>query len=222
MDVWYAIPSANVTRANECFAKWKKMGYKTCVLIDAGKPRPDASVTDKVIEASPYEGYYKSLIRMAEEIGLPDAIVTGGDDIYPDEGKDAATIAGECYAKFPDGFFVMQPVGDKMDGVWRICASPWFGKGWLRRAYGGKHPVWPGYTAFFGDTELKEVAEKLRVLWQRPDLCQYHNHWCRPGGPKKTDYQAANDTHWKKDERLYQSRKRSGWPGMWPKPPGVE
>jgi hypothetical protein len=103
-----------------------------------------------------------------------------------------------------------------MDGVDRICASPWFGRGWLDRAYGGRYPVWPGYSNFFGDQELKEVSTKLKVLWQREDLVQYHDHWARPGGPEKTAYQKKNDASWKRDENLYKSRMLAKFPGMWP------
>jgi hypothetical protein len=218
-EVWYAIPSINQERATKCFEKWKKMGYQTCVLLDAGKPKPDHA--DLILEEEVYKGYYQSFNSMAKAIGPEaDIIVTGGDDIFPDPDHDPQEIAKECFQKFPDGLFVMQPVGDKMEGVLTICASPWFGRGWLDRAYGGRHPVWPGYTAFFGDTELLDVARKLKAIWQRPDLVQYHDHWIRPGGPKKTDYQEKNDRHWKADERLFVSRKTARWPQMWPLPPG--
>lgn len=217
-SVWYAIPSCNLDRCTKSFERWKAMGYKTCVLLDKGMVGP--SNADMILYADPYEGYYKAFNTMAQAIGRQaDVIVTGGDDIFPDPNYTASQIAEECFTKYPDGLFVMQPTGDRMSGVESICASPWFGRGWLDRAYQGKFPVWPEYIAFYGDQELKEVAEKLRCLWQRIDLTQYHDHWTRPGGPQKTDYQARNDKHWDHDKRVYSKRKAANFPSMWPLPP---
>ncbi len=173
-----------------------------------------------MIAVEPYEGYYKAFNLMAKMIGgEADVIITGGDDISPVMEKTAQEIALECFQKFPDGFFVMQPTGDDMPGVHNICASPWFGKGWIKRAYQGMHPVWPDYVAFYGDEELKEVAWRLKVLWQRDDLVQYHHHWARRGGPAKTDYQAANDKWWDHDKAIFVKRKSQNFPKMWPVPP---
>lgn len=218
LRIWYAIPSINEERCSVAFEKWKAMGYNTCVLLDRGKEQPRHA--DMILYTDKYEGYYKSFNEMAKTIGRDaDIMVTGGDDIWPDPNKNAQEIGRECLAKFPDGLFVMQPVGDIMPGVHRICASPWIGRGWLDRGYQGKHPLWGGYIAFFGDQELKEISEKLKVLWQRSDLCQYHDHWSRVGGPPKTEYQKRNDSFWTHDQNLYNSRKMQKFPHMWPLPP---
>jgi len=214
MEVWFAIPSANFARATKCFAAWKAMGYKTAVLIDKGKPAPGN--VDLVLEADPWPGYCKSFIRLCQAIGDADIIVTGGDDITPDFKKKAEEIAEECFEKYPDGFFVMQPTGDDMGTRYKICASPWVGKGWIKRAYQGKGPVWPGYTVFYGDEELKDVSSLRGVLWQRGDLLQFHDHYSRPDGPKKLDYQVKNDQYWIQDGILFNSRKAAGFPGHEP------
>jgi hypothetical protein len=219
LRIWYAIPSINAERCTKAFDKWHEMGYLTCVLLDKGAEQPKNA--DMILYTpNHYEGYYKSFIHMARTIGRDaDIMITGGDDIYPDPDHKAQDIGQECLAKYKDGFFVMQPTGDAMSGVDRICASPWFGRGWLDRAYQGKFPVWHEYIAFFGDQELKEISEKLRVLWQRSDLCQYHDHWSRVGGPAKTDYQKKNDSHWNHDETIYKKRKMAKFPQMWPLAP---
>lgn len=216
IDIWYAVPSANKERCEGCFGLWKDRGYKTAVLIDKGRSAPKNA--DLVVEADPYPGYYGSFIQLCRAIG-PGAqiVITGGDDILPDP-REAQEIGEEFLERFPDGFGVMQPLGDNMPGGETICASPWVGYGWIKRAYRGNHPVWPGYIAFFGDQELREVSKKLGVLWQRYDVNQYHHHWSRPGGPQKLDYQSRNDGFWAADEKLYYSRKQGGWPGHEPLP----
>lgn len=215
MKVWYAIPSINAERASHVFAAWKAMGYKTAVLIDRGNPIPKNA--DLVLEEDPWPGYFRSVNLLAEAIGSDaDILVTGGDDVTPDFKKRAEKIAEECFEKYPDGYFVMQPTGDDMPGKYDICTSPWIGKGWLERAYGGKFPLYPEYMAFFGDQELREVSYLQGVLWQRDDLIQYHDHWIRPGGPPKLDYQKRNDKYWPGDEKLFRQRKKEGFPGHQP------
>jgi hypothetical protein len=220
LNIWYAIPSINEERCTKAFEKWREMGYKTCVLLDKGKPQPKHA--DMILYTPAYEGYYKSMIEMSRAIGREaDIIITGGDDIFPDEKHTAQEIGIECFTKYPDGFFIMQPTGDAMEGVDRICASPWFGRGWLDRAYQGRFPVWHEYIAFFGDQELKEVSSKLKSLWQRNDLCQYHDHWSRVGGPAKLEYQTKNDQHWRHDETIYKKRFMGKFPQMWPLAPNA-
>ena len=214
LEIFYAIPSINKERCESCFSMWKGLGYKTAVLLDKGKPAPVNA--DLVTEVDPYGGYYQSFIQLHKVIGdSADIIITGGDDILPDP-REAEELGQEFFEHFPDGFGVMQPLGDNMVGADTICASPWFGKGWLKRAYRGKHPVWPGYIAFYGDQELREITKKMGVLWQRWDVNQYHHHWSRQGGPAKLDYQTKNDGFWKQDEKLYYERKQNNWPGHEP------
>ena len=230
-DVWYAIPSASVERATACFAKWKGMGYHTAALVDGDAPA--AENADVIVRVPEWPGYYKSVRLLAHHLrdralgaqmwGFtepePDIIVTGGDDMDPDPTCDAQSIATEFFGRFPDGFGVMQPTGDNLPGTDRICGSPWFGRGWLERSYGGEGPHHCGYHVWYGDEELHHVAQKLGVLWQRPDLTQYHRHWMRHrkfGARAKTDYQRRNDGCWGDDKAIYLARREADWPGHEP------
>jgi len=214
MEIWYAIPSASPERAAKCLARWRDQGYLTAVLIDTGQPRPEA---DLVLEEALWPGYYRSVNQLVRAIGNADIVVAGGDDLYPDPTRDAEELGLAFFRRFSDGFGVMQPTGDDLDGTDRICGSPWFGAGWIARAYQGEGPFFPGYDVFFGDEELKNVTERLGVLWQRRDVVQYHDHWIRPGGPPKTDYQTRNDRFWAGDKALFASRQAAGFPGHEPR-----
>lgn len=208
-SVWYAIPSANPLRADMCLAKWKERGYRTAVLLNCGFGQAKA---DLVINSASYPGYWRATNALCRMIGDADIVVAGGDDISPDPNANPQQVAREFYEHFPDGFGVMQPTGDDLDGTDRICGSPWFGRAWLLESYRGRGPFCEDYIAFFGDEELFCVAQRLDALWQRVDLKQYHDHWMR-GGPQ-TDYQQGNlSAHWESDKRMFASRKAADWPG---------
>lgn len=134
-------------------------------------------------------------------------------------------------------FGVMQPTGDRWgDEAWsrqrwpdapayidRICGSPWLGREFCRRMYGGRGPLFEGYHHMYVDEELQGVAQKLGVLWQRRELTQKHNHWGRKPGATKADIpdflQFANsDPEWEKAKALFESRKAAGFPGHEPIP----
>jgi len=209
LKVAYVCPSCNPVRAKRTFAKWKAMGYGTAVLLDAGMKDSGA---DLETWTDDYRGYWaecNALCRLIEA----DIIVLGGDDIDPDPNHRADEIAAEFIKHFPNLFGVMQPTGDDLQGTDKICGSPWLGRGWIERAYGGNGATWPEYRSFFGDEELQEVAMKLGVLWQRPDLIQFHDHWTRHGGPTKTDYQIRNNQYWGADKALFGRRQASNFPG---------
>ncbi len=136
-----------------------------------------------------------------------------GDDMEPDPVRSAGEIGKEFLERFPDGFGVMQPAGDRqgdiIGGRWnsqRICGSPWVGRAWVTFAYGGKGPVNGDYAAFFADEELKLVAEAGGVLWQRDDLTQKHLHWSWGHLPRQ-DYHARNQRYWDADRALFETRK---------------
>jgi len=212
-EVWYAIPSASMIRAGACLHKWRRRGFRTAVMIDPGTVVDHTNLADRVICVDPYPGYWQASVMLCRDVlDTADIVVCGGDDIYPDPDANPQRIAAEFYERFPDGFGVMQPTGDDLDGTDRICGSPWFGKAWIEEAYDRNGPFWPGYEAFFGDEDLFNVAKMLGVLWQRPDLTQFHDHWIRPGGPKKTDYQIRNDRFWEYDQKLFNERKAAGFP----------
>lgn len=233
----YAIPTCNPTRAKKVTQAWRDQGYQVALIVDHKKTGQflwgDESA-DLVIEMRRYLGYYESinmLNRFFREgllpqknvvsvfnvatLERPEVVVTGGDDIYPDPTMSGPAIVEEMQTKNPDGFWVMQPIGDMvaMPGTERICGSPWFGPAWQRRAYQGNGPFCGAYFQFYGDEELFEVSKKLGVLIQREDLTQRHDHYHRNGGPKKTDYQEFNENHfWKSDRETFLKRKKRGWP----------
>lgn len=208
--IWYAIPSADPQRARDCLAQWRARGYRTAVLLDPGVPDVEA---DFCMHVDTYPGYWRATNLLCRKLpGRRDIVVAGGDDMYPDPNADPQTVAREFFARWPDGFGVMQPIGDDLDGTDRICGSPWLGRGWLQTSYRGRGPFCPQYNAFYGDEELFHVAQLLGVFWQRADLTQYHDHWMR-GGRAKTDYQQANDRHWERDQEVFRQRQVQGWPG---------
>lgn len=213
--VAYCIPTCNPVRAAHASALWKSHGYSVWLAVETGFPVADVKA-DHVLVLDEYPGYFTASNRLAH-LAIEDGseiVVFGGDDIDCHSSKTAEQISAQYLAHFPDGFGVMQPTGDTLKGTNMICGSPWVGRGWVERAYDGNGPLWPGYYQFFGDEELLYYARQLGVLWQRPDLTQFHHHWMRKenGLKTKTAYQTANDRHWKHDEDLFRVRRAAGFP----------
>lgn len=213
--VWYVIPSANPPRATECLARWKAQGYSTAVVVDQGMAQVPADFWGQI---QPYPGYFPTVNQLIQKLwDQADLFVTGGDDMYPDPNLTAQELAAQFFERFPDGYGVMQPTGDRgIPGVDNICGSPWIGKAFIERTYGGKGPFWPFYYAYYGDEELCVVAKQLGVLWQRQDVTQHHAHFSRPGGLQKQPYQSHNERYWKRDQTIFFERKRAGFPGLHP------
>jgi len=148
----------------------------------------------------------------------------------------AEEFAKGCPDQSARTFGVMQPTGDRWGSTdpWaqklppnrrayidRVCGSPWMGREFCRRMYGGAGPLFPGYRHMFVDEELQAVAEKLGVLWQRPDLTHRHNHWGRGPNVQTSDCPeflraVSGPEHWKEASALFQSRKAAGFPGHEP------
>jgi len=238
-DVWYCIPSCNPARTREVTEAWREMGYRVAVLVDRNRLEDflwGEDAPDFVLETRQYPGYYGAVnllarfmrgrktladvegVRIGGEYTRTESmtIVTGGDDIFPDEKKTASEIRDSLYARFVDGWFVAQPTGDvvAMPGTDKICGSPWFGRAWLDRGYGGRGPFCADYFQFYGDEELHNVAKLTGAYVALPDVTQRHEHYHRQGGPEKTDYQARNETHyWSRDQRVFFDRQRKNWPG---------
>jgi hypothetical protein len=214
LEIWYVIPSANPSRAAQCLEAWKNLGYKTACILDEGMSKVQC---DKLTTIKPYPGYFTTVNNAAKSLlatTQADIIVTGGDDMFPHAALTAQVIGEQFFERFPEGFGVMQPVGDKaIPGVENICGSPWMGRDFCERSYGGNGPFWHDYYAYFGDQELKEVAEQWSVLWQRDDLTQIHLHWARPGGPQKQPYQHHNETYWERDKAIHAQRAAQQFPG---------
>lgn len=201
------------------------MGYKVA-LLRQGEP----VAADLLIPTDRYLGWAESTNILAREILKTDPraewIVGGGDDYIPDLAHRAEEIGRQCTEHFGGTFGVMQPTGDRwgpspskayIDG---IAGSPWMGREWCRRMYGGRGPMFPGYHHMFGDEELQCVAIKLGVFWQRRDLIQFHDHWGRqPGHNIPAFLQPVNTSkHWNDSQRLFVGRRNTGWPGHNPIP----
>jgi len=213
MNIWYAIPTANLERARLCVHKWRRQGYRVALWLD----QPMDLEPDYVRVAPVYPGYFVAVNELARALVVEkgaEIVVTGGDDIDPDPNQCADRIGGDFVSRFPDLCGVMQPTGDSLPLTTRQCGSPWLGREWIVQANGGRGAFWPGYRHYYGDVELKHVAQRLKRLWQRPDLCQYHDQWRRHGGVSAmTDYQRRNSLRYFKDDRhLFRWRHRSGFP----------
>jgi len=223
--VYVAFPSATVEKARAACDAWRARGYRSAVFLNEGL---SGSGADLEMTGAPYPGYWGScnrLARRAVELGA-EIVVLAADDMDPDPKLAAAEIGRQFLERFPDGFGVMQPCGDPQGrnllgfgkpAAARICGSPWVGRAWIRRAYRGRGPCDDRYFHFFGDNSLHDVATKLKVLWMRPDLAQFHRHWLW-GHQEKTDYQKRNDKHWATDEERWKKDKAAGYPDGEPLP----
>ncbi len=131
-------------------------------------------------------------------------------------------------------FGVMQPTGHRWgEGqvgftnapIDRVAGSPWIGREFARRMYGGAGPYWHEYRHQFVDEELQNVAIKMGVFWQRPDLIHFHNHWALPREGERMApsermpaflAEANSPEHWKKYKAIFEARKAAKFPGHEP------
>jgi len=227
VSVWFCIPSCRpADEAEIALAKWRAQGYKIALFVDPGHASPRA---DYVWEQA-YPGYAKAVNYLVHKIMLEDEeaewFVTGGDDMWPDPNLTAEEIARQCSDCFRNlhiertgetfnvhpTFGVMQPTGDKWGDrrgpyAERVCGSPWMGREFCRRIYSGRGPIWPEFEHMFEDEHLFEVAKKLGILWQRPDLTHHHDHW----GRKKNSY----DSYAQLDAAIPQHLKKWNTPEHW-------
>ncbi len=205
-------PSCNPERAATARDRWRAKGYAVHVWVEESFLA--SFEADSLVRSATYPGYWCAVNHLAKAAVASgaDIVVAIGDDMDPDP-RPAQDIGAEYLARFPDGFGVMQPTGDPLDGTDRICGSPWLGRGWVEEAYGGAGPLWSGYKQFYGDEELLNVATKLGVLWQRKDLTQYHHHWVG-GRVQPMHYQTRNSgLYWEHDQKMFFGRKKATWPG---------
>jgi len=235
LSVWLTIPSARpAAEAQACIDKWRAMGYSTAIQRDSGADPVDCDY----LVMKPWEGYAKACNGLIKDVMEFDEgaqwFVLGGDDTDPDPNKRADLIAGECadyFGETEDGilygnsFGVMQPTGDRFAGgsIDRIAGSPWIGREFCERAYGGNGPLWHEYGHMFEDEELRDVAMMIGVYWMRPDLTHLHRHFMRasldinspaihkPVPPHLVE--ANSPAHWNKFKALYDRRKAAGFPG---------
>lgn len=226
MSVWFCIPSKRPkAEAQACIDRWRAMGYLVAIRRDIG----DETVDCDLLQYGAYEGYAKAVNGLIADVMKFDAdaqwFVTGGDDTDPDPDKCPGVIAMECDAYFCGTFGVMQPTGDRYAGgsIDRIAGSPWIGREFCERTYGGNGPYWPEYRHMFVDEEIRDVATMLGVYWMRRDLIHFHHHVFRESDaidsnavlkPLPDFLKEANSAaHWNKFKALYESRRAAGFPG---------
>lgn len=232
MSVWFVIPSAKPAReAQECIDAWRAMGYLVAIWRDIGADTVDCDY----LRVGDYKGYARSVNALVADVMAYDTdaqwFVTGGDDTWPDQTKRAEVIAAECWEHFVQDkerecgccheavsatFGVMQPTGDG-HGIESICGSPWMGREFCARVNQGSGPLWHQYWHMFVDSELQAVAQKLGILWQRPDLKHEHRHYSFSGKiPPPYIRHATSGQHWAESQALFGRRKASGFPGSSP------
>ncbi len=210
--VWYAIPSAApVEMARSCLAAWREQGYRVAVARERDDLLKD--IVDLHLQP-PYQGYQRTVNMLCRSIlsryPSVEVVVTGGDDVFPDRSKDAQLIAREFVEHFGGTLGVMQPTGhsDWSVKARRIAWSPWLGREWCERAYDGRGPFPEGYHHLRADIELCEVAKRLGVWWERPDLAQRHERHAF-ASPHLTHVAA----HAQADAALFDARRTAGYPG---------
>lgn len=211
-EVWFAIPSANPAKCAKVLPIWRKMGYKTAILQNHTRGEIPA---DRVMWRDSYPGWPESINILCRELVPNDAplVVSGGDDMLPDPNHSASELLAQFEKKFPDGYGVMQPHGDEFLCAKNYCGSPFLGRGWIERAYGGRGPMPSDYRHNWADNELFWVAKCQGVLWDRPDLSHFHDHFTRNGGQSE-DYWTANVLkHDREDCRVFIARSWLGFPG---------
>lgn len=236
-NTWLCIPSKRpAAEANQVLQKWKDQGYKIALWRDEWDP---SIIADFSITSGAYPGYAQAVNTLMHDRLIEDPecqwLVTGGDDVLPDPDRTAQEIWPLLTRHFGDAGFrsyrntfgVMQPTGDKWadkDGPYieRVCGSPWIGRTFVERAYGGKGPFWPEYAHMYLDEELQHVAVKLGCFWQRPDLTHFHQHWGRPREGERVgqadrmpDFlkKANSGTEWQHAKRIFEARREAGFPG---------
>jgi hypothetical protein len=218
-EVWFAIPSANPELCRRTLPVWREMGYRIAVLQNYEKGDIPADI---VVWKDDYPGWAESINILAREVVPRSAgiIVSGGDDMLPDARTPAHSIARQFNERFPDGFGVMQPQGDTYMEAAHYCGSPWFGRAWIDRMYGGKGPMFGGYRHNWADLELFWLAKGMGVLWQRDDLAQHHEHFWRTGEGKPEYWSKNVETRDRADVQLYLARSWLNFPGHEPLPAG--
>lgn len=212
------MPCARQDRAKAAFNRWAAMGYDVFFYQDQGTTEFVAEAAATVI--GEWRGVWHAtnvLAHNAYHKGY-EVMLFAGDDMDPDPAHKGGQIAKEYIDQFPDGFGVMQPIGDMQgkdragkQAAARICGSPWFGRAWVEHAYNGNGPTNARYGHFFADEELYHYAIKYHALWQRPDLIQDHHHWSF-GRMKRQAYHDVAQKNWNRDKALFKARMGYGFP----------
>lgn len=176
--------------------------------------------------------------HMAEEIArecqMHFSKLHAGVDALPGANLSVKSVREALKGLEMQTFGVMQPTGDRWgEGqggfanalIDRVAGSPWIGREFARRMYGGAGPYWHEYRHMYVDEEIQAVATKLGVFWQRPALIHLHNHWGRPREGERMApsermpaflAEANSPQHWRKYKALFESRREAGFPGHEP------
>lgn len=195
------------------------MGYRVALMRQG-----ERLGCDLALYTSTYKGYAQSINTLVKHVLVVDKradwLVIGGDDYWPSNDHNPATVALDCFIRFRSSFGVMQPTGDRYGNGYidTAAASAWMGREWCERMYQGRGPLCEEYAHMFTDTELQEVAQKLGVFWQRRDITQYHDHWTRKENstcPTYLEEVTHGETN-KKDRATYLQRREAGFPGHEP------
>jgi len=209
---WVVWPSPNLERSRRMVEVWREFGARVAVLLNPPHKHTDLPEADMVIVQEGWSGFPVAANLLCHEVP-GDIVVVVGDDIYPDPSWTAQGVGQEMLQRFPGLEGVMQPIGDEYGWTHKCAGSPWIGRGFIEKAYGGvAGPFWPGYFHYFCDQELQEYATSLGVFQQRPDLTQFHDHWQRKKDGKRPKYLRKAKQHWAKDRALFNARKREKWP----------
>lgn len=214
-DVWYLMPSASPVNAAKTVPAWQSQGYRVGILQDRTRFETEA---DAVVTADQYPGWSASINRLFREV-VPQScrvVVAGGDDMYPDPKCTAQEIADQFMERFQGTFGVMQPMGDRFEATQTICGSPWLGRSWMERMYGGAGGLSEAYHQQWADDELYWVSKCAGRLWERPDLTQYHDHFLRNQTAAPNYWVESAASHSESDCLTFIARSRSGFPGSAP------
>lgn len=215
-EVWLAIPSASPALCRLHLPAWRDMGYRIAVLQN--HERADDIPADLVRWIDHYPGWAASINLLCAEVVPASAavIVSGGDDMLPDPDKRAEDIASEMLDHFGGSFGVMQPQGDTYLGARHYCGSPWIGREFARRMYGGAGPMQGSYHHNWADNELFWVAKCMGLLWARDDLSQRHEHFSRVESDAPDYWNAEVHSHDRADVQLFLDRATQSFPGHEP------
>lgn len=91
---------------------------------------------------------------------------------------------GVCRESYGPTYGVMQPTGDRYgtsggSDIDTAAASPWMGREFCEKVYGGRGPLWSEYFHYYADAELQAKAIALRCFEQFVGITQEHKHWSR-------------------------------------------
>ena len=235
MSIWFVLP-ARRDPADSTIPVWRAAGYRVAIVREIGLAEIDC---DLYLPCREYPGWARSVNALIAAVMMRDQgaewFVLGGDDTQPDQNHTPEEIGNGCLLHFSPltgielrqhgTYGVMQPTGDRRADsqgviIERVAGSPWIGREFARRMYGGAGPLWNGWFHNFADEELQDVSLKQGVFWQRPDIIHEHRHWAYKRGSREDCPEWAERIHtpqrWGKDKALFDRRKVAGFPGHEP------